>query len=324
MQNYFYMSQTQDGWANLARDEWFLEHIQPGEFLLYLYVNRNAVIIGQNQNAWKECNLKAMEADQVQLVRRISGGGAVFHDAGNLNFSFIAHKDSYDLQRQMGVILSAVRSLGIPAEFSGRNDLLANGSKFSGNAFCARGENMQHHGTLLISADLARLSRYLNVDPKKIRSKGVSSVRARVCNLSELAGNISVERMVDTLKQAYAAEYGSFAAFPEKRLDRAAIDALTKKHASWQWQLGRAPSFDYEIDRRFSWGGIQLLLTLRDGCVAHAQAFSDALDTSLCGMACARLAGVRFIPAEIAAALRGDGDQPQLCELAGDISSMEF
>ena len=116
-QQYFYLSLSPDGWQNLALDEWLLDRIGEGQLVLYLYINQNAVVIGKNQNPWKECNLAAMEQDKVQLVRRVTGGGAVFHDSGNLNFSFIAGKGRYDLQRQMGLILSALRAMGIPAEF---------------------------------------------------------------------------------------------------------------------------------------------------------------------------------------------------------------
>ena len=127
MKNYFYKSTSNDGWRNLAQDEWFINNMGEDELMLYLYVNENAVIIGKNQNPWKECNLSAMEQDNVQLVRRISGGGAVYHDMGNLNFSFIANKKRYDLEKQMSMILSAVRMMGIDAEATGRNDITVDG-----------------------------------------------------------------------------------------------------------------------------------------------------------------------------------------------------
>ena len=193
MNNLLYMSPTGDGWKNLAADEWFLDHLPEDTVLLYFYINDNAVIIGKNQNPWRECDLTAMEQDGVQLVRRVSGGGAVYHDGGNLNFSFIASRTRYDEQKQFELILQAVRSLGIACEFSGRNDLLAEGRKFSGNAFCHRGPNCQHHGTLLVDADMGRLQRYLKPDPRKLRAKGVASVRSRVCNLKELCPGLTAE-----------------------------------------------------------------------------------------------------------------------------------
>lgn len=161
--NYLYVSPSPSGWDNLALDEYFLDHLSEDDFLLYFYINANAVIIGRNQNPWAECRLKAMEEDGVQLVRRITGGGAVFHDCGNLNFSFIAGEKRYDVERQFDLILRALQKLGIPCEFSGRNDLLSEGRKFSGNAFCTRKNIHQHHGTLLVSADLSRLNNYLSV-----------------------------------------------------------------------------------------------------------------------------------------------------------------
>ena len=122
MSNKLYVSTTPDGWRNLGVDEYFLDSLGPDDMMLYFYINGNAVIIGRGQNPWAECNLAAMERDDVQLVRRITGGGAVFHDEGNLNFSFIAGERIYDTDRQFGMILNAVRALGIPCDFSGRND----------------------------------------------------------------------------------------------------------------------------------------------------------------------------------------------------------
>lgn len=290
MRNLWYVSPSQDGWQNLAMDEWFLDHLEPEDLLLYFYVNQNAVIIGKNQNPWKECDLAAMDRDGVQLVRRITGGGAVYHDRGNLNFSFIAGEGRYDVQRQLGVILSALRSLGIPCEFTGRNDLVADGRKFSGNAFCSRGKLRQHHGTLLIRSDLGRLQRYLQVDPRKMQAKGVSSVRSRVCNLSEFAGNLSPDTVLAAIRQAFAAEYGPVT----ELLQGPDASDYAAKQQSWEWRLGKTPAFDLELDPRFSWGGVQLLLTLREGQVASLEVYSDAMDPELSQKLREALTGCRF------------------------------
>lgn len=281
MSNWLYVSDSPDGWRNLGVDEYFLDHLAPEDMLLYFYVNRNAVIIGRGQNPWAECDLRAMEQDGVQLVRRITGGGAVFHDEGNLNFSFIAGEGVYDVSRQLGMILSAVQALGIPCEFSGRNDLLTNGHKFSGNAFCARGRLRQHHGTLLIDADLSRLQNYLNVDPRKLQAKGAKSVRSRVCNLREFVPELTRDGMLQALKAAFAREYGAYTELQTAQLDEAAIAPYVQKHASEQWRLGETPRFDVEIENRFPWGNVQLLLTLRQSRVDSLQVFSDAIDASL-------------------------------------------
>ena len=315
MANKLYVSPSRDGWRNLAVDEYFLDTIGSGDMLLYFYVNGNAVIIGRGQNPWAECNLAAMELDCVQLVRRITGGGAVFHDAGNLNFSFIAGEKVYDVQRQLGMILRAVRALGIPCEFSGRNDLLADGRKFSGNAFCARGHVRQHHGTLLISADLSRLQNYLNVDPRKLQAKGAKSVRSRVCNLSEFLPDLTCERMLAALKDAYRTEYGAYEEIATENLDEAAIEPYVRKQASPEWRLGQTPRFDLEIENRFPWGNIQLLLTLRHGRVAALDVYTDANDADLADEVKRRLLNVPYGEEPLSAAL-ADSERAELWDLA--------
>jgi lipoate-protein ligase A len=313
MANWLYISDSLDGWRNLGRDEYFLDHLAPEDMLLHFYINGNAVIIGHGQNPWAECNLAAMERDNVQLVRRISGGGAVFHDRGNLNFSFIAGEAAYDVQRQLGMILRAVQALGIPCEFSGRNDLLADGRKFSGNAFCNRKKLHQHHGTLLVHADLTRLQNYLNVDPRKLKAKGVSSVRSRVCNLNEFVPGLSCERMLAALKDAYRAEYGDYQLI--ESVDEASVAPYIEKHASDAWRLGKTPRFDIEIENRFQWGNVQLLLTLRQSKVSSLQVYSDAIDAELPDEIERRLLGVDFGSRPMAQALM-QSEKAQVREFA--------
>lgn len=319
--NYLYVSPSGDGWRNLGTDEYFLEHIGPEDMLLYFYINRSALIIGRGQNPWAECRLDAMERDGVQLVRRITGGGAVFHDEGNLNFSFIAGEAGYDVQRQLGMILSAVRALGIPCEFTGRNDLLADGRKFSGNAFCSRKGIRQHHGTLLIRSDLARLQNYLNVDPRKLQAKGVKSVRSRVCNLSEFAPGLGCGDMLRALKDAFRAEYGGYEELQGP--DEAAVAPYIEKHASDAWRLGETPRFDLEIENRFPWGNVQVLLTLRKGRVHDLKVYSDALDAALPEEIRSLLTGAEFGARPMADALR-KSQNVQVLELADYIEKQEY
>lgn len=315
MANYWYVSPSRDGWQNLAMDEWFLDHLSPEDMVLYFYVNQNAVIIGKNQNPWKECDLPAMERDNVQLVRRITGGGAVYHDTGNLNFSFIAGENRYDLEKQLNLILQAVRSFGIPCEFSGRNDLLADGKKFSGNAFCSRGKIRQHHGTLLLASDLGRLQNYLQVDPRKMQAKGVSSVRSRVCNLSEFNRDVTIETMLQAIRTAYGENYGEITDFTLTQLQAAQVEPYYEKQQSWQWRLGKTPAFDLELDTRFPWGGVQLLLTFKDGKVTDLDVYSDAMNAELSTAVKSRLLGCPMGSGFFYDALRGSGD-PQLEDLA--------
>lgn len=313
MANKLFISPSDDGWRNLAMDEYFIDTIGPEDMLLYFYINRNAVIIGRGQNPWAECNLQAMERDDVQLVRRITGGGAVFHDCGNLNFSFIAGEKIYNLERQLGMILNAVRSLGIPCDFSGRNDLLADGRKFSGNAFCQRGEIRQHHGTLLIRSDLSRLQNYLNVDPRKLQAKGAKSVRSRVCNLSEFIPQLSCEGMLSALTEAFCGEYGAYQTLSAP--DENALAPYLQKQMSDAWRLGNTPRFDVEIENRFPWGNVQLLLTLRKCRVDELDVYTDSIDTTLSDEIRSRLMGAEFSSRAMADALLAS-ENPHLKEFA--------
>jgi len=319
--NRLFVSPSGDGWRNLGTDEYFLDHLASEDVLLHFYVNRSAVIIGRGQNPWAECNLEAMRRDDVQLVRRISGGGAVFHDEGNLNFSFIAGEGIYDVQRQLGMILSAVRALGIDCDFTGRNDLVADGRKFSGNAFCSRKGIKQHHGTLLIHSDLSRLQNYLNVDPRKLQAKGVKSVRSRVCNLSEFVPGLSCERVLDALKAAFRAEYGDYEEVSAP--GEASVTPYIQKHASDAWRLGETPRFDAQIEHRFDWGGVQLLMTLRRGTISDLEVYTDALDVSVPDEIRSRLIGAEYSADSIAAALE-KGASAQICELAEFIRANPF
>ena len=281
-----------DPYGNLAMEEQLLEQVS--EPTLYLWQNQRTIVIGRHQNPWKECDLAAMENDHVQLVRRVTGGGAVYHDCGNLNFSFIAGEKRYDLQRQLNLILRAVRSFGIPCDFSGRNDLLADGKKFSGNAFCSRQGIRQHHGTLLIGSDLGRLQNYLQVDPRKLKAKGVESVRSRVCNLSEFTQAVTPETMLAAIRTVFEEEYGAVEDLRPTPEQVAGMVPYYEKQRSWEWRMGKTPAFDLELDPRFPWGGVQLQFSLRNSLVEQVDVWSDAIDPELPAEIQARLTGVRF------------------------------
>ena len=160
-------------YKNLAVEEYLLLHCEPQECILYLWQNQNTVVIGRNQNAWKECKVESLEENGGHLARRLSGGGAVYHDLGNLNFTFLVSKENYSIDRQLEVIVKAVQKLGAKAEKSGRNDILIDGKKFSGNAFYRHGDHCYHHGTIMVAVDKERLGSYLTVSTAKLQSKGV-------------------------------------------------------------------------------------------------------------------------------------------------------
>lgn len=324
MSNYIYSAPTGDGWLNLARDGYFLENNKKGDVVLYFYVNKNAVIIGRNQNAWKECSIANMDADGVQLVRRHSGGGAVFHDNGNLDFSFITDEKHYDLNRQMRVILNAVSKLGLKAELSGRNDITVDGKKFSGNAFSLAKGNRSHHGTILVNADLTKLSNYLCVSKEKMRSKGIDSVRARVCNLCELSSGLTVEAMRRLVIESFIEEYGAASEYVFDGTALAEVEERRERLASWEWRFGKTPQFDFETDKRFSFGDTQIYFNLRDGVIRETKVYSDCLDTELTTEIENALTGVHFRKEEIKAALSKMKDQNIAAELAEHFCSLDI
>lgn len=324
MSNYIYSAPTGDGWLNLARDGYFLENNKKGDVILYFYVNKNAVIIGRNQNAWKECSIANMDADGVQLVRRHSGGGAVFHDNGNLNFSFITDEKHYDLNRQMQVILNAVSKLGLKAELSGRNDITVDGKKFSGNAFSLAKGNRSHHGTILVNADLTKLSNYLCVSKEKMRSKGIDSVRARVCNLCELSSGLTVEAMRRLVIESFIEEYGAASEYVFDGMALAEVEERRERLASWEWRFGKTPQFDFETDKRFSFGDTQIYFNSRNGVIRETKVYSDCLDTELTTEIENALTGVHFRKEEIKAALSKMKDQSIAAELAEHFCSLDI
>ena len=193
------------------------------------------------------------------------------------------------------------------ARFTGRNDIVAaDGRKFSGNAFRLSRETGLHHGTLLVDVDMDKLSRYLAPSKEKLAAKGIESVRSRVVNLSELAP-VTVPALREALKQAFLKEYGECGVLTEEELDRDKLDALYKKHSSWEWRLGATPAFDIELNERFEWGELQLLISAKDGMITDVTAYSDAMDTELVDSIAPALRGVRFESKRMADAVRAPG-----------------
>lgn len=314
-QNFVYVSDSLSAYRNMALDEWFLDHVEKEQQILLFYQNENAVIVGKNQNPWIECDLAKMERDGVLLARRVTGGGAVYHDMGNLNFSFISGSDRSDREEVLDLILEAVRSLGIDCSFSGRNDLIADGRKFSGNAFAVRRGKKISHGTLLVSSDLERLSSYLTVDPKKILSKGIASVRSRVCNLSEFRPEISVRDLKKAILKEYEKKGGYYADFAFSEREKRELVKYQARHQSPDWRLGQTPKFDLEWRDRLSFGSLSLHFSFEKGKISAIRAYSDAMEPSLCESIEEALSGLPFENAAISAALRAT-ENPHFLELS--------
>ena len=274
-----YESMTTDPYTNLAVEEYLTFHAEPGECILYLWQNAHTVVIGRNQNCWKECCVSELEADGGHLVRRLSGGGAVYHDLGNLNFTFCMRKEDADVDRQLQVIIEAVASFGLTAEKTGRNDVAINGQKFSGNAFFDSKGCYYHHGTLLLNVDTASMSRFLNPSKAKLQSKGVSSVRSRVVNLSSLCPHITVDTMKQAMFTAFSKVYG-LPAVPlcADRLAQTAIQKGRERFSSDRWKYGPKIPFTNRLEQRFSWGEVNLDLHVNEGMITKALLSSDSME----------------------------------------------
>lgn len=325
MRNRILMGDSFNPWHNLAVEELLFDRLQAGECIFYLWQNKNTVVIGRHQNAWKECRTKLLEDEDGRLARRSSGGGAVFHDLGNLNFTFILPRNEYDVHRQLNVIRRAVASFGIETDFTGRNDLVIteSGAKFSGNAFRFTETTGLHHGTIMVSVDVDKLGRYLAPGKDKLKAKGIESVRSRVCNLSSLNPDITIESLIPALKAAFAAEYGPAEEMSMDKLRGPELTALEEKYASWDFRMGKALPFDATLETRFLWGGITLELSLKDGIIREARVYSDAMDEALIEKIAPALTGARYENAALAEAVKTLA-APQTDELAAWLEGHEL
>ena len=298
-----YESGSFDPFLNLATEQHLLDTVEGGCCLLYLWQNQNTVVIGKNQNPWRECRVSLLEQEGGHLARRLSGGGAVFHDLGNLNFTFLVPTADYDLSKQQRVLLEALLTFGIPAELSGRNDLTADGRKFSGNAFYHNGPRSYHHGTLLVDVDGAKLARYLTPAKAKLEAKGVPSVRSRVVNLVELCPAITISDLKKALVAAFESVYG-LESKPLVLADEAPISELRETYASWAWRFGQRLPFTFRTEGRFAWGGVEVQLRIDQGVIIEAAVYSDDMDFAFPPALKEALVGCRFAPDALAERLR--------------------
>jgi lipoate-protein ligase A len=328
MINRIYTTETEETnpYRNIAREALLLEEVQPETCILYLWQNRHSVIIGRNQNAWKECRVEKLEASGGFLARRLSGGGAVYHDLGNLNFTFLVPREDYNAEKQSEVILRAVQKAGIEAEKTGRNDIETGGRKFSGNAFYLTGKNYYHHGTLLVNADLNAAAEYLSVQPGKIKAKGVDSVRKRIVNLSERRPDLTIPNLKIFLAAAFEEVYGLKSSPLDPRgADQARLSALEARFKDPGWKYGRNPPFRFETSGRFLWGGVEIRIDTSENRINETCVFSDAMDESFILALGDCLKGVPFTRQGAMAALRsGFASSPERLAYCDDIVNLIF
>ncbi len=275
-----YISNSFDPYENLAIEKYLFDKTPEDCCTLYLWQNHRTVVIGRNQNPWTECKCSLLESEGGKLARRLSGGGTVFHDLGNLNFTFLCSTQNYDLAKQMLVIQKACTLAEVDAEISGRNDILADGKKFSGNAFYNSKGKSYHHGTLLINADIPNMQRYLTPPKAKLEAKGIKSVKSRVVNLSELSPVLSCQAMTDYMISAFEDIYGMKAIF-WKSINPDKIIPLAKHYGSWEYLYGTLPPFSFTCEGHFSWGHIELNMQISNGIIKYVKVYTDTLEWNL-------------------------------------------
>ncbi|WP_114701322.1 lipoate--protein ligase [Psychrobacter proteolyticus] len=312
-------------WFNLATEDWIFNTLNPDSHTLFLWRNSETVVIGRSQNPWVECKTDKMEADDVFLARRQSGGGAVFHDLGNTNFTFLSPSDAYDQEANFTVIINALKKLGIDATLSGRNDMQVGDRKISGSAFRHAADRSFHHGTLLVNANMQKLGDYLNPHPLKLKAKGIKSVRARVANLVDFNETINHETLSDAIIEAFCEYHGESAQV--EQLDEASLakqptlNAYYQQMADWDWRFGKTPEFTHHIETRFDWGMMDVHMDVKQAMITEVVIFSDALNVELIDLLKKTLTGVKYNKPEIKNKL--DDLTKAQPELAAQISDFE-
>lgn len=300
-----YHNTSTDPYFNLALEESLLTNSREDCFMLWR--NRPAIIVGRNQNTAEEINAAFVRDQGVAVVRRLSGGGAVYHDLGNLNFTFIEHdsRHSFDFARFAQPILAVLRSLGVAAEFSGRNDLLIDGRKFSGNAQYVQGGKVLHHGTLLFDSDLTVLGQALTVKPEKFESKGIKSVASRITNIApHLPRPATIDEFVAAVFAHIAATFPGAAVAQFTPADHAAArDLVAAKYGLWEWNYGKSSPYNFRNQLRFAGGLVECRLVVEAGVIRTVRIYGDYFGSRDIGELERALVGLRHDHAAIAPAL---------------------
>lgn len=309
------VANTTNPFFNLATEDWIFHDMAPDGKVLFLWRNEPSIIVGRGQNVWSECALDKVEEDGVHVVRRHSGGGAVYQDLGNTCFTFMGSKENGFTTRELyarnnQILISALESFGIGAQASGRNDLVVEVDeqifKVSGSAFRESKDRCFHHGTMLMNVDLSKLGDYLTPDNTKLAAKGIKSVKSRVANLQTLRPDLDHDSFLQALTVQFFAHY--HATCEIEFLDESYLQSVEslatyyQKLKSWDWVYGKTPNFQHTMKTRFTWGGCELHLDTDKGVIMKAKVYSDALQPELLEEATAKLAGRPYSKAGVKSA----------------------
>ena len=310
---------------NLALEEYILRNFDHGNDYLLFYVNEPSIIIGRNQNTLEEINHEYVEEKNIHVVRRISGGGAVYHDFGNLNFSFITDYDVKSLnnfRKFTEPVIKVLNKMGVPAELKGRNDIVANDKKISGNAQFSSVKRMFSHGTLLLDSDLSEVSNALNVKMSKIESKGHKSVRSRVANINEfLSEKLKVEEFRKQILKGLYEDRPNFETYKLTPEEWKGVHQLKdEKYSQWDWNYGKSPKFNIHRTKRFPAGEIDVRIFVEKGHIENLKIYGDFFGKEPVSNIEKKLQGIRYDLASTKEALQ----EFEMKLYFGDISKEEF
>jgi lipoate---protein ligase len=311
---------------NLAIEEYAVKYLNPNETYLLFYINEPSIIIGKNQNTIEEINTTYVEEQKIHVVRRLSGGGAVYHDKGNLNFSFITKDDGesfHNFKKFTEPVVLALEKLGVKAEMSGRNDIIAgDGRKISGNAqFSTRGR-MFSHGTLLFDSEIDSVVSALKVKKDKIESKGIKSIRSRVANIVEyLDEKVTIEQFRQLLLLNIFEGVDQIPTYVLTEEDWKKINEISKeRYQNWDWNYGKSPKFNYQHSHRFPVGQIDVRLEVQKGIIENCKIYGDFFGIGDVDEVEKTLMGTRYEKADLEKAL----DDLDVQKYFGNIEKADF
>ena len=277
----YIINDSQDPYYNLASEEYVMNSFNEDEKYLMFWQNRPSIIIGKHQNTIEEINREFVQANNIAIVRRLSGGGAVYHDLGNLNFTFIVKVPNtsleFDFKKFTEPVVAALNQMEIPAEFNSRNDLSIEGKKISGNAQYIRKGKCLHHGTLLFNTNLDQLVMALRVSSDKIESKGIKSIRSRVTNIYPyLKKPYTIVDFKNLLLDQFRLKNGKIESIYFNDNDRKQIEKLVRtKYQTWEWNYGESPFFTIKKTQRFDFGKVEAWLDVNEGIIKKCKFYGD-------------------------------------------------
>lgn len=314
-----------DPMINLAIEEYALKNLDINESYLLFYINGPSIIIGKNQNTIEEINTDYVEKNNIKVVRRLSGGGAVYHDLGNLNYSFITKDDGesfLNFKKFTEPVIEALAKLGVQAQLSGRNDIQVGERKISGNAQFSTKGRMFSHGTLMLDSEIENVVAALKVKKDKIESKGIKSIRSRVANISEfLTEKITIEQFRAIILESIFGGKDQVEEYVLTADDWKKIEQISKeRYQNWDWNYGKSPKFNLQHSHRFPVGSIDVRLEVNKGLIENCKIFGDFFGVGDVEEIEQKLIGIRYEKTEIDQALQ----DVNISHYFGNVTKEEF